>query len=172
MNKYPPQPKITPPTGDDLPSHWGFATFKDKTILDLGADRGSTVWYFFSEGAEQIIAIEGDPALYAELENNYGRHPFCHCIHLMITQATQIESLIRIHKPDLVKIDVEGAEIHLLGVPREVLTTVQVYLIETHDPDIHSRMVHYLSIYGYYISEHYQHPGQGISVIYATKFPR
>jgi len=52
--------EILPIFNEDYNECWGCVSYKDKTVLDLGADYGSTVYYFLKNGAKKVIAVEGD----------------------------------------------------------------------------------------------------------------
>ena len=51
---------------------------------------------------------------------------------LWITQPIHIAELISKYKPDIIKMDCEGCETHLVKVPNEVFSLVLEYVIETH----------------------------------------
>jgi predicted methyltransferase len=55
--------------GEDYSKHWK-ADFKGKVVLDLGADYGSTAFYFLQKGAREVIAVEGDRILALNLAKN------------------------------------------------------------------------------------------------------
>jgi len=48
---------------------YGLIDFKDKTVVIVGADCGTTVIYALLKGAKSVIAFEKDDKLRAELEN-------------------------------------------------------------------------------------------------------
>jgi len=47
--------------------HYGMLDCKDKIVVDIGADYGSTARFFLSRGARRIIAYESNPVLRAKL---------------------------------------------------------------------------------------------------------
>jgi FkbM family methyltransferase len=81
---------IAPIYGEDYDSHWGFTSFKGKVVLDLGADYGSTAHYFLRRGARRVVAVEGDPRLAEELEENFRGDGRVVPIHLFIEKAEQV----------------------------------------------------------------------------------
>jgi len=127
---------IAPIYGEDYDSHWGFTDFKGKTVLDLGADYGSTARYFLERGARRVVAVEGDPRLAEELEENFRGDERVVPIHLFIERAGQVAELIKRFDPDLVKVDVEGDERVLLDLPRG-LVKEREWLVEAHSDELY-----------------------------------
>jgi precorrin-6B methylase 2 len=120
---------------EDYNRHWGFANFKGKKILDLGADYGSTAWFFIKKGANSVVAIEGDTSRAKTLAANSVKYGFT-SIEEMITSPQSIEQLLENYHFDIAKVDIEGAEIHLLQCKRELLEKVSLWMIECHSDEI------------------------------------
>jgi predicted RNA methylase len=120
--------------GEDCDAHWNYVSFKDKAVLDLGADYGSTVRYFLKKGARFIMAVEGDPKLAQELKKRYQFSSKVVCEELMISSAEDMNRLICQKRFDLAKVDIEGAEKFLL--PLQSIVTIPTWLIETHSKEI------------------------------------
>jgi hypothetical protein len=120
--------------------HWNYLNFKDKTVLDLGADYGSTARYFRKQGARQVIAVEGDPALADRLKHYSEKRGYIVPIEKWICSATDISALIDKYSPDIVKVDIEGAESNLLHCSDETLRNVAEWMIETHGDVLHSQI--------------------------------
>ncbi len=118
--------------GEDYVAHWNYTTFEGKTILDLGADYGSTASFFLEHGAKKIIAVEGREDEFRKLQENYMDDPSVTCIYTFIMGPNHIKKFIDDHKPDLVKADIEMAENYMLEMDNETLRQVPEYLIETH----------------------------------------
>jgi len=56
------------PWGDmDPMDHWGWLHVAGKTVLDVGADYGSTADFFLEQGALRVVAVEADPKLFRRL---------------------------------------------------------------------------------------------------------
>lgn len=125
--------KIKPRYSENYDYHWGFASFHNKTVLDLGADYGSTASYFLQNGAQRVIAVESDPKLFSKLVANYTGNSLITAINLEVRDPQQIESLVSRFKPDILKADCEGCELNLLKVEERTLKAVPEFLIETHD---------------------------------------
>jgi len=114
---------------EDYDDHWNFTSFENKIILDLGADYGSTAYYFLKKGAKKVIAVEDNPKLYELLKLNFKNEQRVITIQTLINNAKQIEDLIIKYNPDIVKVDIEGEEINILQVD---VKKVKEWLIETH----------------------------------------
>ncbi len=126
-------PVRIPPLKDDIPyeKHWSLDV-KDKVILDIGADRGSTADYFLCHGAKHVIAVEGHYQTYLELEENSKKIPEITPVYQLICCYGGFEELIKKYKPDLVKVDIEGGELHFTRVDAELLRSVKEYMFEVH----------------------------------------
>jgi len=127
---------------EDYEAHWNVTSFKDKVILDIGADWGTTAIFFLKKGAKKIIAVEpADPRIghFAKLEEYWKDYP-----EILIPISCEIpdtpqnfEKYIRDYKPDIVKIDCEGCEKALLSVDKKLIEMVPEYLIEIHKGWLH-----------------------------------
>lgn len=111
-------------------------------VLEIGADHGSTAWYFFTKGAKQVTSVEANPALYNEMlgykePDDWRWTP----VLLNVISPEQLKSLILEHTPQLMHMDCEGCETHLLDVPAEVLGMVDCFQLEIHTPDLHDRFL-------------------------------
>lgn len=120
-------------TGEDYEKEYGLLDFKDKTVLDIGADYGSTACYFLGKGAKRVIAVEGNPQFFQELLANTKDDERVQPISLYVKTGSHLENLLQTHKPDITKIDCEGCEFYLMQVKNETLRMCPKYIIETHD---------------------------------------
>lgn len=112
---------------------WVNIDYKDKIVLDIGADYGSTAEFFLKKGAKQVIAVESDPKLGEQLKKfseNKNITPFIS----EINRSEKLVYLLQEFKPDIVKSDCEKCEKLFLGVPIEVLRIPKTYIVECH-PD-------------------------------------
>ncbi len=119
---------------EDCDAHWNYTSFKDKVILDLGADYGSTVRYFLKKGARFIIAVEGNPKLAQELKKRYQSSGKVMCEELMIGSTEDLNKFICRKDIDVAKVYIEGAEKFLLSIPS--IVNIPTWLIETHSKEI------------------------------------
>jgi len=124
--------KIPSYEGENFESHWGVFSFTGKVILDVGADYGSTAAFFLMRGAKRVIAVEPNPVYFKRLVSNFRLDPRVIPVQKEIQDSRDLENLIRRFRPNLVKTDCEGCEIHLIHVDPSVLRSVPEYLVETH----------------------------------------
>lgn len=133
--------------------HWGIVSkqilYNDKVVLDLGADNGTTAELFLKWGAKRVVAVEGDVKLGSELVAKYSQSNNVIPIQMMIINSSQIEELIKLHKPDIVKVDIEGAEIHLLNISSEVISSVGEWAIEVHSEELEIKITDFFNKNGY-----------------------
>lgn len=125
-------------TGEDFKWHWGFVNWKNKSILDLGADIGSTAECFLDAGSNKVIAVEGNKNLYDQLSKYAKTNQMTVPIHRYIANKDDFIYLFSLYSDfvDIVKIDIEGAEIFLLELPDDILKSIKEYAIECHSNDI------------------------------------
>ena len=123
---------ITPWGNEDYEVHWGFADYKDKVILDIGADYGSTADFFLHKGARNVIAIECHPEHFQRLEALAKENPGMVAINMRIASATDFLVLLKQYDVDIMKVDCEGCEAWLLELDDVALSQVPEYLVEIH----------------------------------------
>lgn len=126
-------------TGENFEHHWGFINWRDKIILDIGADYGSTADCFLTVGASKVYASEGDIELYKKLvEHAKGNDRIIPSSKLIFCPNDFIDLFneFRDSRIDICKMDCERAEIHLLEVSDDMLRSIREYAIECHSPDI------------------------------------
>ena len=116
---------------EDYNSHWGFTDFKGKAVLDLGADYGSTAWFFLNKGAKSVVAVEGDPGRAKTLATNSVKYGFS-SFEETISSPKDIERFLENYQFDVAKVDIEGAEANLLNCKNELLEKVPLWMIESH----------------------------------------
>jgi SAM-dependent methyltransferase len=108
--------------------HWGFLDIKDKTILDLGCGRWyssiSTAEWFLNKGAKKVIGVDLS-ALSIEDER------FTMKVE-GISSTEQLQSLINQYLPDVIKCDIEGAELYFDSV-ETLPDEVKQFAVEYHD---------------------------------------
>ena len=124
-------PVIAPYWPEDFSVLWP-ADYQDKTVLDIGADRGSTASYFLRNGARFVICVEGDPNRFRELEANLPSLRNAKAVFKWITSPSDMTELLWCNSADIVKIDVEGAEQYLFGVEPYMIQQHTEYMVEVH----------------------------------------
>jgi len=125
-------PLIKPIYGENYDLHWQAVNVSGKTILDVGADVGSTATYFLNKGALLVYAVEGNIDYFNMLEQNVQSEPKIKPIFLFINNTQKWVELLNL-KPDVVKVDCEGCEKYLLDVPDSIFSVVREWMIEAHD---------------------------------------
>ena len=154
---------------EDYDQHWGFTSFLGKRVLEFGADWGSTAYYFLEHGAIKVIAVEGSKESASELFNNYGSEPDIVCIEKMILSPDDFENLISSYEADIIKVDIEGAEKHILGVSVDTILKIKEWLVETHSEDLFTKFYDLFINLGYTVTVHYEHPAERVKVIWARR---
>jgi FkbM family methyltransferase len=158
--------------------------FRPKTIVDAGAYVGDTAAYFLSRFAEaRVFALEPNPESYRLALQNlsaYGDRVIVSPLALWESEGTvrfvgeqtgasiaeegievrttTVEAILDglgVDRIDLMKMDIEGAELTVLnsGVGGW-LRAVQVLLLETHGRDIEDQAISLLEREGYRIHRH------------------
>jgi hypothetical protein len=132
---------------ENYDTHWNFASFEEKTILDLGADYGSTAAWFHKKGAKKVIAIEADKQLYSKLSGySKGKEWLC-SINEFVDSSEKIDDYISNYAPDIVKVDIEGFEKNLVNCTK--LQEVPTWLIEVHSNEIDGLLTAHFTEKGY-----------------------
>lgn len=112
---------------------WGFVDFQDKTVLDIGADYGSTAAFFLKKGAKKVISVErvqgrcGKMGRYFEGDDRVV--PIC----LNVSCGDDYKELLEQYDIDMMKVDCEGCEAYLLDLDNEHFSQVPEYVIEMHN---------------------------------------
>lgn len=126
--------KIPPIYNEDYERFYGKVDYKGKTVLDIGADYGSTADFFLEKGASHVIAVEPIPELFYQLQDNIRKFGLSVTpIFIRIHSEDCISELIEEYKPQIVKADCEGCEKFFLDVSDEVFSIPEAYVVETHD---------------------------------------
>lgn len=158
---------------------------KDRVVLDLGCgffgkthlfpllenegkkytDMISTSEHFLNLGAKKVIGFDSNQSdvecLNKKLKNFVG-----HTIQL--NHRKQLEDIILKENIDVVKSDIEGAEVLLYNVDDEIFKVVKEYYIETHDKILYRRFKRKLKRCNYEIREIMrQEQGGPASIIFA-----
>lgn len=119
--------------GEDFNEFWGFVDFQNKVILDIGADYGSTAYFFLQQGAAHIVCVECYKNHAMPLLDYAEREPRVEAFMKRISQAQDYVELLQKYQFDLAKVDGEGCEAYLLDVEDKLFSTVPEYVIELHN---------------------------------------
>lgn len=131
--------------------HWGFVEVMGKTVLDLGcayfgADSEKTPTFFLENGAAYVIGVD---TTLSGLENI--TDPNIVLIQMTIESPDEIAKMYERFEPDVVKCDIEGAEIHLLYLPDGIFQQPSQYAIEVHSDELDEAFTNKLRSCGYRI---------------------
>jgi hypothetical protein len=116
-------------------SHWGWIDVRDKTVLDVGADWGTTAEYFLEQGARLVVAVESDGLYFRQLAVLASERPGLVASHRKVTSKEDFRELFQLYAPDVVKVDCEGCECALLELDDAWFSRPALYAIETHCPE-------------------------------------
>ena len=110
---------------------YGSINWENKSVLDVGADIGSSAIFFLSRGAKYVYLIEKEPAYRETYESIKQKHP--------ILKNTYMVSSFRGAKSayfDVLKMDCEGCELMLLN--EELLQKYPEWIIGLHRPQLNA----------------------------------
>ena len=163
--------EIPPIHQEKYADEYACADVNGKVVLDLGADVGSTAQFFIKRLAKQVIAVEGSGACFPLLCANSGKIGNVTPVKLFISSPAQVASLLRNWKPDVVKCDIEGGEVHLFNISDTQFQSVSDYIIEVHSPFLFAKLKTKCTACGFALSIVYVDPlGEGnICVVYAQR---
>lgn len=123
-------------------NHWRFLNPKDKIVMDMGCSFWDSSWnegwlssseYLVSRGAKKLIGFDcagHDIEKYHQLYGNDGKY---FTFQLCVNKDEHIEDLLQQYKPQVIKCDIEGAEIHFKNVTKEMINFVDEMGIEYHN---------------------------------------
>ena len=125
--------------------------------FDLGSASGFYALVFAQRGAARVLAVEADPITCERLRRNIAANPgLADTIEVsekLIGPETTLDELAfgpGGFVPDLVKMDVEGNEVHALrGAERLLAERKPHIIIETHSEDLDSACRWLLTDHGY-----------------------
>ncbi len=157
---------------EDYQDLYGFVDYKDKAVLDVGADYGSTASFFFEKGAQIVYGVEKNKWMIRKMRRNTKRMNNLVPIELDVSCPNQFAKLLR-YNPDIVKVDCEGCERHLLEVDDSIFSDIAEYIIETHTQELFDAFLKKLKRTGYVVSNVRQllnsKVGNTITLFYARK---
>jgi hypothetical protein len=117
--------------------HWGFLDVKDKMVLDLGCGINSehtpTPWYFINEKkAKYVVGVDSDNNSYQWFKQNFVVKNFIPIMD-MVDRWEKIRMYIDYWQPEVIKMDIEGAEIYMNAVDVSHFKGVKEIGIEYHN---------------------------------------
>jgi hypothetical protein len=139
---------------EDYEKSYGKADYKDKIILEIGADIGSTAYFFLTKGARKIISVEGNEKSYNFLLKNVNGMEEIVPVLKMIKSTDDIRELIREYKPNFLHMDCEYCERYLNGLEKEYFDNITTIQLEIHcDRELNKIILDCLLNMGYDIYE-------------------
>ena len=129
-------------TSENPNNHWRFLNCQDKIVMDMGCSFWDSTWnegwlssaeYFVDKGAKKLIGFDcaaHDIKKYHDLYGNEGKY---YTFQICINSNQQIENLLLQYKPQVIKCDIEGAEIHFQNVTKDMIDFVDEIAIEYHN---------------------------------------
>jgi hypothetical protein len=135
-------------TSEEPINHWGFIDFKDKIVLDLGCGKFhssiSTYEWFLQNGAKKVIGVDLGNETSENINFIYSGGS--------IDSKERLLNLINEYNPQIIKCDIEGAEIHFENINN--LNSVKEFAIEYHSADLKNMLFYKFAIWGFdYIEE-------------------
>ena len=117
--------------------HWGFLPVEGETILDLGCGINNSEFlptpvYWIEKGAKMVYGVDSGEPSYNWFKEKFTIKNFLPIMD-WVDRLEKFELYINATKPTVMKIDVEGAEIFLMGIKPEVLEGVRHIGIEYHN---------------------------------------
>lgn len=130
--------------------HWNFLHPKDKLVLDLGCDKflsskHSAQW-FVEQGATYVLGVD--------LHHIGYDHPRFTMDVKNIDCPEKINSLLKGFKPDILKVDIEKAEVHFKDIVK--MPSVEELAIEYHTVELKKLMEEMIDAWGFKNVETYQ----------------
>lgn len=123
--------------------HWGFLYVENKTVLDMGCSfyeanfnpgMLSSAEWFVENKAAKVIGFDGDPGEVKKYNIVYKNNPKYNVFELYLNNETQIRDLLKMNPtPQVIKCDIEGAEINFINITKEEMENVEEIAFEYHD---------------------------------------
>ena len=168
---------------EDPKHHWSFLEVEDKLVLDMGCSfyeasfhpgMLSSAEWFVEHGAKQVIGFDADPAEVLKYNIVYKNNPKYKIFELFLDSESQIKELLK-YKPQVIKCDIEGAEINFSSITKSEMEFVEQIAFEYHDVPTREMCEAKLEEWGFDFTEQYslldRNPlNQGVYYGHKTKF--
>ena len=108
---------------------YGSINWEGKSVLDIGADIGSSAIFFLSRGAKYVYLVEKEQAYKKTYEELKQKYP-------ILKNTYMVSSLVAANSSyfDVLKMDCEGCELSLLT--EELLNKSNEFVIGLHKPQL------------------------------------
>jgi len=146
-------------------NHWRFLNCENKIVMDMGCSFWDSSWndgwlssaqYFVSKGASKLIGFDcamQDIIRYNEMYNGDAKWEI---FHLCVDNELQLRELIEKYQPQVIKCDIEGAEIYFDNIEKEVMECVDEIAIEYHNEPTRIMCENKINEWGFNNSQFYQ----------------
>jgi hypothetical protein len=134
--------------------HWNdIENVEGKVVLDLGCGWlfqpfESTPQYFINRGAKKVIGVDASCGEIEKLNQTFPDHSF---ICKTILSFSDLVTLITDHKPQLIKMDIEGHEQHMIEITADQFQSVEEIAVEYHNPACKKILIDKLTELGFVI---------------------
>jgi hypothetical protein len=161
-------------TSENPADHWRFLNVKDKIVMDMGCSFWDSTWnedwlssseYFVSKGAKKVIGFDAakhDIDRYNELYQNDIRYEI---FHLYVNDKLGLEFILNKYKPQVIKCDIEGAEINFEDLNLDIFENIEEMAIEYHNGPTLEMCKKYLPIWGFKNIDIYQLHGLDLNSV-------
>ncbi|WP_161952087.1 FkbM family methyltransferase [Thermoplasma sp. Kam2015] len=165
---------------------YSYFDYKDKVVIDVGAQTGDSVLYFYMRGARKVIAFEPLPHNFDVLKKNIELNALdCECYDVALGSDDKIMTVnfsgdmvnafgtgdkinIKMRRlddydlsPDLIKIDVEGFEMDVLRGALQTLEKTKEIIIEVHSLELRTEVIELLDSLDFKLIKEDQKPVKG-----------
>ena len=129
-------------TSENPENHWRFLNVKDKRVLDMGCsfwdssfNEGwlSSSEYFISKDAIEVIGFDSAMQDIEKYEKLYGNDDRYNIFFLHMDSEEKMKYVLNQYKPQVIKCDIEGAEIFFDNITEEEIWFVDEIAIEYHN---------------------------------------
>jgi hypothetical protein len=163
-------------------NHWEYVNVENKIVVDLGCGRWEKVeyrdpsWpttpeYFKIKGASCVVGMDSDPEEIKWFKSNFNLDSSFQFIEFSLQSSNDFKEIIEKIKPNCIKCDIEGGEIHLINLADEIFKMVDEYYIETHNQELYLQCINKLLNCNYTIVEQIDliHTNGACKVIFGKK---
>jgi len=128
----------------------GGLDYNGAVVLDIGADYGTTAAFFLGHGAREVYVSERNEEWRIELHKLADRDPR---VHVLPSLAPENAAGILLDvRPDIVKVDCEKCERHLLAVPVPQMSIPRAWVMETHTKVLYDAFWGFFESMGYTVT--------------------
>lgn len=129
-------------TSENPDNHWRFLNPQDKIVMDMGCSFWDSSWhegwlssseYLVSKGAKKLIGFDCAKHDIQKYHILYGNEGIYETFVLCVNSHKHIEDVLEKYKPQVIKCDIEGAEIYFENITLDMIPFVEEIAIEYHN---------------------------------------